>query len=151
MKLGDINSTTEVGLIGAWTAYTPTFTGDTGASTIGNGTIVGRWMQVGEKVVVAKFALSIGATTSFNAGWVRVGLPLAHIVVAGFGTMTVGVVTVVSKGVQYTGTAWVPNATPATVAFNIPASNAVFATRPAANTDFQSGDYVMGTVTFEAT
>jgi len=60
---------------GGWTAYTPTLTGDTGASTIGNGTITGRYQLLAEKTLAVLVNLAMGSTTSLNAGSVRFGLP----------------------------------------------------------------------------
>jgi len=61
---------TAVGVdLDAWTAYTPTWGASVNPS-IGNGTIVGRYKQIG-KVVHFTIKLTAGSTTSFGAGtWV---------------------------------------------------------------------------------
>lgn len=66
----------EANLIGTWAGYVPTLAGDTGASTVGNGSIVGRYTRVGQKACIGSLRFVMGSTTSLNAGVVRLGLPL---------------------------------------------------------------------------
>jgi hypothetical protein len=47
----------------AWTAYTPTWTSDSGSPSIGNGTLVGRYKQLG-KTVFFNLKLTYGSTTT---------------------------------------------------------------------------------------
>ena len=57
-------------LSNAWTAYTPALTG----ITLGNGSIVGLYMQAGKKVDF-RWALTFGSTTSVTGG-VAIGIPV---------------------------------------------------------------------------
>lgn len=61
----------------AWTSYTPAFTG----LTVGNGTIVAKWMRVGRMVHV-RFHLTLGSTSSV-AGAVTVALPITAVAYPG--------------------------------------------------------------------
>ncbi len=60
---------------GAWTSYTPTWTN----LTVGNGTLVGRYCQVG-KVVTASIKLTFGSTTAITGGFVLVTIPVTGVV-----------------------------------------------------------------------
>ena len=60
----------------AWTAYTPTWTAATTNPTLGNGSIVGRYRQIG-KTVTFSVALTIGSTTNIGQGAYGFGLPVA--------------------------------------------------------------------------
>ena len=60
----------------AWTAYTPTWAANTGSPTIGNGTLTGKYVQIG-KLLHFKIALTFGSTTSVGTSTVwRFGLPV---------------------------------------------------------------------------
>jgi len=60
----------------AWIAYTPTITADGGGFSLGNGTISGRYKQLGKTVHFhAKFIY--GSTTSPGSGHWNFGLPVA--------------------------------------------------------------------------
>ncbi len=62
------------GLQAAWTAYTPTWTSSGTAPAIGNGSIVGAYMQVG-KTFDFRIALTAGSTTTFGTGQYSFSLP----------------------------------------------------------------------------
>lgn len=64
--------------LGAWTAYTPTWVGSTGSHTLGNGTLTGSYVQV-SKTVHFRVRLTIGSTTTYNAGTWRFGLPVTMV------------------------------------------------------------------------
>jgi hypothetical protein len=74
------NSNTNMDFVwtGAWTTYTPTFTG----LTVGNGTLVARYCQVG-KLVSVMIRLTFGSTTSIPGGFVQFGLPIVSGVSSG--------------------------------------------------------------------
>jgi hypothetical protein len=57
-----------------WTAYTPVWTAST-APALGNGTLTGAYMQVGDLVFI-KIVLSPGSTTTFGTGPWRFSLPV---------------------------------------------------------------------------
>ena len=58
----------------AWTSYTPTWTSDSGTPSIGNGTIGGRYKQIG-KTVFFNLKLTYGSTTTGGSGAWMFGLP----------------------------------------------------------------------------
>jgi hypothetical protein len=58
-----------------WTAYTPTWTASGTAPALGNGTIVGRYKQIG-KVVAFTIKLTAGSTTTFGTLDWRFTLPI---------------------------------------------------------------------------
>jgi hypothetical protein len=58
-----------------WTAYTPTWTASTTNPVLNNGTIVGRYKQIGE-VVHFTLKLTVGSTTTFGTGDWRFTLPV---------------------------------------------------------------------------
>lgn len=57
-----------------WTAYTPSWTASTTNPTLGNGTLVGRYMQAG-KYVTFSIVLTMGSTTTFGTGTYALSLP----------------------------------------------------------------------------
>jgi len=58
-------------LVDVWDTYTPTWNG-----TVGNGTLAGRYKQVG-KVVQFICGVTCGSTTAFSASQANFGLPVA--------------------------------------------------------------------------
>ena len=58
------------GIQAAWTAYTPTVAN----MTLGNGTVSGRYSQVG-KTVTLQFRLAAGSTTTYTTNPATFGLP----------------------------------------------------------------------------
>ena len=77
------------GNLGAWTAYTPTWTGNTTNPAIGNGTIVGAFAQIG-KVVNFRILVTMGSTTTYGTGYYSFGLPTAALSGATGSYSTVG-------------------------------------------------------------
>lgn len=71
---------------GAWTSYTPTWTGSTTNPVIGNGTLTGRYLKVGRTVWAELYVLA-GGTTTFGSGTYTFGAPFAK---AASGTESVG-------------------------------------------------------------
>ena len=59
---------------GAWAAFTPTWTASTTNPTLGNGTLVGRYMQAG-KLVFFTIDLTIGSGTLLGSGQYLFTLP----------------------------------------------------------------------------
>jgi len=59
----------------AWTSYTPTWTSDSSTPSIGNGSLTGRYKQIG-KTVFFNFKLTYGSTTTGGAGAWMFGLPV---------------------------------------------------------------------------
>lgn len=60
---------------GAWIPFTPQLVGASAGSTIGNGSILGRYKYLGEKTVTAAIKFTAGTTTIYNAGTARMSLP----------------------------------------------------------------------------
>lgn len=60
----------------AWTTYNPAWTATTTNPTIGNGTITGKYAQI-NKLVVWRFIITCGSTTTFGSGSYLVSLPVA--------------------------------------------------------------------------
>lgn len=63
-------------LTGVWTSYTPTWTATGTAPSLGNGTIVGSYIQVG-KLVIYRGRLDMGSTTTFGTGTWNFSIPVA--------------------------------------------------------------------------
>ena len=57
-------------------SYTPTWNAGTTNPTLGNGTLVGRYVQIG-KTVHATISLTFGSTTTIGSGAYTFGLPVA--------------------------------------------------------------------------
>ncbi len=64
-----------VGLGSGWTAYTPTWTAASVNPAIGNGTLNGRYLQIG-KMVFVDIALTCGSSTTFGTGAYSFALPV---------------------------------------------------------------------------
>jgi hypothetical protein len=58
-----------------WTAYNPTWTSDSGTPSINNGSLVGRYKQIG-KTVFFNLKLTYGSTTTGGSGAWMFGLPV---------------------------------------------------------------------------
>lgn len=67
-----------VGFSGAWTSYTPVWTNTGTAPSLGNGTIAGKYKQIG-KLVHVKFLLTAGSTTTFGTGTYLFTLPVTSV------------------------------------------------------------------------
>lgn len=61
---------------GAWGTYTPTWSAAGTAVSLGNGTCVGSYRQVGQTVDV-RVTLTMGSTTTFGTSFYRFSLPVA--------------------------------------------------------------------------
>lgn len=63
-------------LVSAWASYTPAWTASTTNPTLGNGTLVGRYKQIG-KTVHFTLKLTVGSTTTVGSGLYSWSLPVA--------------------------------------------------------------------------
>lgn len=61
---------------GTWQAFTPTWTAATTNPSIGNGTLVGRYVKIG-KTVICSISLTMGSTTTYGSGNWSLSLPCA--------------------------------------------------------------------------
>jgi len=82
-------------LIGAWQSYTVSWTAATTNPSIGNGTLAGRYVQIG-KTVICSISLVMGSTTTYGSGNWSLSLPK----------------TVVSVSVRYIGQFTIYDASP---------------------------------------
>ena len=67
--------------LGGWTSYTPAWTATTTNPTLGNGTIVGRYLKIGRTCHVM-LRLVIGSTTAAGSGSYRLSLPATAVTVS---------------------------------------------------------------------
>jgi hypothetical protein len=88
---------------GAWTSYTPTWTG-----TIGNGTLAGAYSRVGRSILW-RASVTWGSTTSHAASTQAIGLPVAARSV--YVNTVVGWAGVDIGGTKYPGSAWIASST----------------------------------------
>jgi hypothetical protein len=80
-----------------WSTYVPTWTSDGTAPALGNGTLVGKYAQIG-KTVLVRAVLTMGSTSTFGTGNYFISLP----VTAGAGeTGAIGVCQAVDTGVNF--------------------------------------------------
>jgi hypothetical protein len=72
-----VDSSTATGLKYSddWTTFTPTWTSTGTTPTLGNGTLTGKYLQVG-KIIIAQIYLKFGSTTSGGTGNWRFALPV---------------------------------------------------------------------------
>lgn len=59
----------------AWTSYSPAWTAATTNPTIGNGSIVGSYIQAG-KLVIGRIKITVGSTTTVGTGAYRFSIPV---------------------------------------------------------------------------
>ncbi|MCX6399240.1 MAG: hypothetical protein NTX33_04815 [Propionibacteriales bacterium] len=62
------------GIQAAWTSYSPAWTSSGTSPVIGNGSIVGRYLQVG-KSIDFKVVITMGSTTTYGTGVYSLSLP----------------------------------------------------------------------------
>jgi len=72
----DSSTATGLNWLGASISYTPTWTATTTNPTLGNGTLTGSYMQVGN-LIAFTISLAFGSTTSGGTGTWRFALPFA--------------------------------------------------------------------------
>lgn len=68
-----------------WAAYTPTWGATGSAPALGNGTLTGRYVQIG-KLVVATLSWTAGSTTTYGTGTWTFTFPVTAASVSGGGT-----------------------------------------------------------------
>ena len=71
----DGNDSTAFLLDNGWQSYTPTWTASTTNPTLGNGTLTGKYIQIG-KLVVLNISFTFGSTTAFGTGDHYLSLPV---------------------------------------------------------------------------
>ena len=76
LRVGDKADSTAFLLNNGWKSYTPTWTAATTNPAIGDGTLSGRYVQIG-KLVYCQFKMVAGSTTTFGSGRWRFSYPVA--------------------------------------------------------------------------
>jgi len=74
LRVGDKADSAAFLLDSGWKSYTPMWTASTANPTIGNGTLVGRYTQIG-KTCILVIGLTMGSTTTYGSGNWSFGLP----------------------------------------------------------------------------
>jgi hypothetical protein len=77
VKIADANVTAAKIKADAWTSYTPTWTALSTNPTLGNGTITGKYIQLG-KTVLFRVHITFGSTTTAGSGNWSLTLPTNH-------------------------------------------------------------------------
>jgi hypothetical protein len=88
---------------GAWTVYTPTWTASTTNPTIGNGTLEGRYIELGS-AVFGEVRIVAGSTTNRGSGTYAISLPFSSV---GYNHQPIGQITIRdnSASIIFVGTA----------------------------------------------
>jgi hypothetical protein len=88
---------------GAWTTYTPTWTASTTNPTIGNGTLEGRYIELGS-AVFGEVRIVAGSTTNRGSGTYAISLPFSSV---GYNHQPIGQITIRdnSASIIFVGTA----------------------------------------------
>lgn len=77
VKIADANITAAKIKADAWTSYTPTWTALSTNPTLGNGTLTGKYIQLG-KIVMFRISIVFGSTTTVGNGTWSLTLPTNH-------------------------------------------------------------------------
>lgn len=122
-----------------WTAYTPAWTAQTTNPVIGNGTITGRYCQVG-KMVTMFVEIDMGTTTTYGSGAWHIGLPV---------NSTVSPPPYLGSGLAYNGTSYIvlPQVSASTYAILLYGAGTVSGTNPFT---WASGNILRVQITYEA-
>lgn len=131
---------------GAWNTYTPTWSAATTQPVLGNGTMVGRYAQVG-RIYIAEINLTPGSTTTYGSGIYTFSLPTQA---ANAGATYIGHVELLGTarwGGQFVVS---PNATGATPFFPAVGDPRLTAQTPTAPETFASGSSLRITVVYES-
>ena len=84
VQVNDVtNGWQQIGPLGAWTTYTPTWSVSAGSVAIGNGTLTGAYTRIGRTIHFWMLWVA-GSTTTFGSGDYRFTLPVAPRNVANF-------------------------------------------------------------------
>ena len=65
----------EVGKIGAWSTYTPTWSSTGTAPVIGNGTLTGNYQRLHGRIGIMRVQMVAGSTTTFGSGTYKFSMP----------------------------------------------------------------------------
>lgn len=133
-------------LTSAWSTYTPVLSADSGTPTIGNGSVTGRYKQLG-KMVHVRGIMTVGSTTAAAGGW-YLSLPVtAHATGNAIGSAYLRDVSAAGAG-HFIGISAVLGATSTSrIAFYTQANNQVTSANPFA---WASGDTINFSLTYEA-
>jgi hypothetical protein len=136
----------ETGIAYTWDSYTPAWTSSGSAPAIGNGTLVGKYIQRGKWV--AGFAkLTCGSTTTFGTGVYNLSLPVTSSAVV-FDVLGAGGAYDASANSFWSGVAWHNSTT--TIRCYVTGAGGAFATGAAIPFTFATTDQIMLQFTYEA-
>lgn len=132
---------------GAWTVYTPAWTGSTTNPAIVNGTLTGRYIKL-DRTVHCEIYVSAGSTTTFGAGTYGFGVPFVK---ANAVTESVGSARF-SSGSTYIGQcSLAPNSSSVSATFPSSATPATAANMtPTLPATFASGNILRMSLTYES-
>jgi hypothetical protein len=136
----------------AWTAYTPTWTGQSTAPAIGSGSIVGYYSKVG-RTVTARIGVYCAANTTFGGGAYSFSLPFAA-AVAGAATADpahTGLWALSNNATFYTATAAILQSSPSTVMGFYNGSGTFFGNGTPVTWTAATGTWFVCTITYEST
>lgn len=126
------------GIQAAWTSYTPTLTN----ITLGNGTVVARYLQIGKTITVS-FLFTAGSTTTYGGAF-SVSLPVTA--QAGNASLAVGGCLANPAGTRFACVAGLASTT--TVSFALPGGGSVGS--PSAPGTWGTTSVMGFTITYEA-
>ena len=136
--------------VGGWSDYTPVWTAASSNPAIGNGTIAGRYTQLG-KTVHARIAVTMGGTTTFGTGIYSFSLPVTC---AFSGFQAIGYGTALDTGTEvYGGIVCPTTTTTAQLAVPVAAYPSAEPSRvisPTVPFTFASTDQIHLSMTYEA-
>jgi hypothetical protein len=130
--------------IASFATYTPTWTADTTNPVIGNGTITGRYVQIG-KLTFFSFKILAGSTTTFGTGTYSVGLPTTA---ATPSSSVIGGANVLDAAVANWASTLVVSSTQSILVLMPGAGNAVW--NQTVPFTFANGDSIQGSGVYEA-
>lgn len=129
----------------AWTSFTPVWTAATTNPVLGNGTITGRYIQIG-KIVFYSIIVTAGSTTTFGTGTYALSLPVTALSQP---NMTMGMGNVLDTGTSnYSAMAVQSTTTKINLALTSNASGAVWT--PTAPFTLANGDKSLVSGMYEA-
>lgn len=127
------DSTTSTGLkyLGDWTTWTPTWTN----VTVGNGTVIARYRQIG-KTVELFLRFTLGSTSSITGSFPTFTLPVNTLYTA----YANGIATILDNGVQnYIGWVWMSTSNTVWLGVNVASGTYVYDSTTSATVPFTWG------------
>lgn len=147
MLLHDGTSWIELGKLGAWTTYTPTWAASGTAPAIGNGTLSGRYIRLFGRTFATQVLMVAGSTTTFGTGIWSFTTPSSLTVasVYPYGVGFAGQAANWAVTVQATDTTFVPYVSTSSTDTRLTVATAT------APTAWSTGHFLTFTITWEST